>query len=530
MEKKDQLCRAFLRGKISRRDFNASLLGLGLTAAAAGTIVSQTITKAQAATPERGGRIRVGSTASGPADTLDPHRSTSQPDILRTRLLYDRFVERDPQGNLLPAIAESWESNDTADEWVINLVQGNEFHNGKTVTSADAVYSLNRIQNPDTGSPARPLISDIAEAVADGPNRVILKLSQPNADMMQVLTEYHISIVPEGQDDYTGQPAGTAGWKVESFEPGIGSMFVRNENFRITDRPYIDEIELFGIPDPAARINALLSDEIDVTTNVDPQLITVVDESPVAHMVTAAGALHNTYPMRADTAPYTDVNVRLAMKSAIDRERYAELVFQGYAAPGRDHPVPSYNPMHCDDIPIPQFDPDKAKYYLKQAGQENTVFELSASDANGGGMNANLVLAEMANEAGINVKVKRVPTDGYWSDTWMKAPWSVSTWYGRPTAVMMLAVTYASTAPWNESYWKRPDFDALLKEASGTTDFDKRREILCAAQRMLAYEGSTVIPVFNNWIDARHDKVQDIVPNPDGFLGWLQWNDVWLKT
>ena len=108
MEKKDQLCRAFLRGKISRRDFNAGLLGLGLTAAAAGTIVSQTITKAQAATPETGGRIRVGSTSSGPADTLDPHKATSQPDILRTRLLYDRFVERDPAGNLLRAVAESW--------------------------------------------------------------------------------------------------------------------------------------------------------------------------------------------------------------------------------------------------------------------------------------------------------------------------------------------------------------------------------------------------------------------------------------
>ena len=218
------------------------------------------------------------------------------------------------------------------------------------------------------------------------------------------------------------------------------------------------------------------------------------------------------------------------MKSAVDRERYAELVFQGYAAPGRDHPIPEHDPMHCDDIPIPQFDPEKAKYYLKQAGQENTVFEISASDANGGGMNANLVLAEMANEAGINVKVKRVPTDGFWSDVWMKAPWTVSTWYGRPTAVMALTVTYASTAPWNESYWKRPDFDALLKEASATTDFDKRREILCAAQRMLAYEGSTVIPVFNNWIDARHDKVQGIVPHPDGFLGWMQWNDVWLKS
>ncbi len=531
MDKKDLLRREFLRGKVSRREFNAGLLSMGLSAAAAGTLVTQTIAEAQAATPKRGGRLRFASTSSGPADHLDPAKSTSGPDIARNVLLYDRFVDRDVDGNLVPVLADSWEASDAIDEWVIHLRQGVEFHNGKTMTSADVKWSLDRVLNPDTGSPAKPLIEDIAEVITDGKYTVRLKLSQPNADLMYALNEYHVAIVPEGQDDYTtGNPAGTGPWKVKSFEPGMGSLFVRNENYFVTDRPYIDEIELFGIPDNTARINALLAGEADLISAVDPQLTGLINDAPDSELLTIAGSAHPTYPMRADMEPYTNNEVRLAIKSAVDRQKFVELAFNGLASPGRDHPVPQHDPMHCDEIPIPQFDPDKAKFHLKNAGHENTVFEFSGSDANFGGLNATLILADMANDAGVNVKVKRVPVDGYWSDVWMKAPWCGSSWYGRPTAALVMAVTYASTAKWNESFWKEPKLDALLSESNRTSDPVKRKEILCEAQWLIHSEGSTLIPVFSNWIDAKSTHVKDMVPHPDGFAGWMQWENAWLDS
>jgi peptide/nickel transport system substrate-binding protein len=530
MNKQDVLCREFLRGKVSRRDFNVGLMNMGLSVAAAGALISQTITKSQAAAPKRGGRLRYANASSGPAGTIDPQKVTSGIDIARGVILYDRFVDRDVEGNLIPLLADSWESNATVDEWVIHLRQGVEFHNGKTMTSTDVKWSLERILNPDTGSPAQPLIQDITEITTDGKYTVKLKLSQPNADLMYALNEYHMAIVPEGQDDYTGTPAGTGPWKVKSFEPGMGSLFVRNENYFITDRPYIDEVEMFGIPDSTARVNALLADEVDIIAAVNPQLVGLLNDASDAELLTIAGSAHPTYPMRADMEPYTDNNVRLALKSAIDRQKFADLAFNGLASPGRDHPVPVHDPMHCDDIPIPQFDPDKAMFHLKKAGHQNTVFENTASDANFGGLNATLILVEMMNDAGINAKVKQVPTDGYWSDVWLKAPWCGSSWYGRPTAALAMAVTYASTASWNESYWKREDFDALLSESNRTADDVKRKEILCEAQWMLHNEGSTLIPVFSNWVDGNSTRVKDLAPHPDGFTGWMQWDNIWLDS
>jgi peptide/nickel transport system substrate-binding protein len=530
MDKKDVLCREFVRGKVSRRDFNVGLLNMGLSAAAAGVLISQTITKSQAATPKRGGRLRFSSASSGPSGTIDPAKVTSGVDISRGVILYDRFVDRDREGNLVPVLADSWEASDAVDEWIIHLRQGVEFHNGKTMTSADVVFSLQRVLNPDTGSPAQPLIKDIAEVTADGKYTVRLKLSQPNADLMYALNEYHVAIVPEGQVDYTGKPAGTGPWKVESHEPGMGSLFVRNENYFITDRPYIDEVEIFGIPDATARVNALLAGETDLISAVEPQLVDLINESPDAEMLTIAGSAHPTYPMRADMEPFSNNDVRLAIKSAIDRQKFADLAFNGLATPARDHPVPVHDPMHCDDIPIPQFDPDKAMFHLKKAGHQNTVFEFTASDANFGGFNASVILAEMANNAGVNVKIKRVPTDGYWSDVWLKAPWCGSSWYGRPTAALVMGITHFSDAKWNESHWYREDFDALLTESNRTADPVKRKEILCEAQWMIHSEGSTVIPVFSNWIDANSTRVKNILPHPDGYTAWMQWDDVWLDS
>ena len=132
MDNKDVLCREFLRGKVSRRDFNVGLMNMGLSVAAAGALVSQTITESQAATPKRGGRLRFASGSSGPAGTIDPAKVTSGVDIARGVLVYDRFVDRDLEGNLVPLLADSWEANDAVDEWVIHLRQGVEFHNGKT--------------------------------------------------------------------------------------------------------------------------------------------------------------------------------------------------------------------------------------------------------------------------------------------------------------------------------------------------------------------------------------------------------------
>jgi peptide/nickel transport system substrate-binding protein len=137
-------------------------------------------------------------------------------------------------------------------------------------------------------------------------------------------------------------------------------------------------------------------------------------------------------------------------------------------------------------------------------------------------------MAELMNESGLNATVKKVPSDGYWSAIWLTAPWCGSSWYGRPTADQMLSVAYLTGATWNESYWSNEKFDNLVFEGRKTTDFALRQEIYRDIQIIMRDEGSSITPVFTNWLDAYSTKVKNLKGHPHGFAGWMYWEDAWL--
>ena len=82
-----------------------------------------------------------------------------------------------------PQLAESWEASDDATEWVFNLRKGVEFHNGKTMTSADVVYNIHRHLGEDTESRIKAYMAQIVEVTADGDHRIRIKLNNPNSEL-----------------------------------------------------------------------------------------------------------------------------------------------------------------------------------------------------------------------------------------------------------------------------------------------------------------------------------------------------------
>lgn len=530
MSKKQLLIDEFIKGKVSRRDFNAGLMGMGLSAAAAATIIDQSIAKAEAAEPVAGGRIVVAADSSHAGDTIDPTKIVQAIDISRSQLLGSRLIDWFPEEGLVPNLATEWESNGDATEWRFKMLKGAEFSNGKDITAVDAAYSFNRHLNPDEGSAANAYLSDVESITADG-DYLVFKMKQTNVDIPFLMAEYHFTVFPEGQgaDAWASANVATSGaFKVDEFDPGIVSIFSRHENYHKEGRPYLDEIEFFAIPDNGARVNALVSGEVDVIIGVEGNLVQQVEASDRARILSQPGGAHPTYPMLADVAPYDNNDVRLALKWSFDRKRMLDLAFEGLGVPGRDHPVPPHDPFWCEEVPQPMPDADKVKYHLKKAGHENTVFELTAADTNFGGANASIVMAELMRENGVNVKINRVPSDGYWSAIWMQVPWCGSSWYGRPTADQIISVAYLTGASWNESHWSNPTFDQMVLDARKELDFDKRKQLYCDIQMLMAEEGSTITPVFINWTDGLANKVQGMKGHPFMYVGSLYWDDVWI--
>ena len=154
-------------------------------------------------------------------------------------------------------------------------------------------------------------------------------------------------------------------------------------------------------------------------------------------------------------------------------------------------------------MPQRQYDIEKAKWHLKQAGMTSLDVELSASDAAfGGAVDATELYAEALKPAGINLKINRVSPDGYWDNIWGTVPWCAAYWSGRPTADWMFTIGYASSSNWSATHWNNPRFEELLIAGRAELDEAKRNDIYVEMQTILSNEGGTVIPCFANNVDA----------------------------
>ena len=162
------------------------------------------------------------------------------------------------------------------------------------------------------------------------------------------------------------------------------------------------------------------------------------------------------------------------------------------------------------------YDPDRAKFHLKQAGLDSLNIDLSASNAAfEGAVDAAQPYQSSAAPAGININVIQEPADGYWSNVWLVKPFSASYLLGRSTEDWMLSSAYEAGVPWNDSQWYNARFQELLYFARAELDSDKRREQYYEMQQILRDDGGVIIPMFANFVQAISNRVvtPDVVGN-----------------
>jgi peptide/nickel transport system substrate-binding protein len=220
--------------------------------------------------------------------------------------------------------------------------------------------------------------------------------------------------------------------------------------------------------------------------------------------------------MWTDTAPFNDVRVRQALKYVIDRQKMVQLVLGGHGQIGDDNPVAPWVQFGVSD-PARKPDIAKAKALLAEAGHGNGLdIVLHTSEAVIGFIEMATLFQAMASEAGINVKLVKSPAGEYWDDIWLKKPFVCSAWSGR-AADEALSVPYLSNGEWNETHWRRPDYDKLIAEARQTVDEAKRGALYQQAEHLLRDEGGILIPMFPDAIGARRANVTGWSLHPQKF-------------
>jgi peptide/nickel transport system substrate-binding protein len=501
-----------LEGAVSRREFMGRAAALGASSLAISTMLASADATA-AETPKNGGTLRLGLGGGSTTDSIDVTSYNDSVMIDVAPGLFDGIIEWGEDGRPHPDLAESFEPKNGAKDWIFNLRKGIKFSNGQEFNADDAIYSLN-LHRGDTKSGGAGSLKPITDVKKLDKYQIQLSLAAPDADLPYSLTDYHVKMVPDGFKDWA-KPVGTGPFSLDKYDPGVRISLKKTRDYWKEGRGHLDAVEITVINDGSARLNALISGQIDAINRVDHKAVALLSKSPKIQIVRAPGGWHAVIAMQCDKAPYDNADIRMAMKLATDREQILKALFSGYGTVGNDHPIPPTDPYFNSELPQRKYDPEKAAAFLKKSGIADPKILLQASAA----------------KAGIKVDLKKEPADGFWDNVWLKGAFVSSYWGGRAAATQMLSVAYAANAPWNETHWNNEKFEKLLADARGETDEAKRKPYIWEMQALLNEQGGAIIPVFKDWLDAHLDKVGGHTPH-GGFdmdNGYIT-QKAWIKT
>ncbi|MBW2062273.1 MAG: ABC transporter substrate-binding protein [Deltaproteobacteria bacterium] len=517
------------KGNLSRRDFirNATLLGVSAAAASqmAGFMLPK---KVFAATPRKGGFVRMAAEMHGPDDQMDPIVATSTIDYTRMHVVYNGLVQILDNMSLHPELAGEWSVNKSATEYTFKIRKGVHFHDGSPMTGHDVVWSMRRHLGKDSPSVIKALMASVDEWKLVDTYTVKAILNSPDADLPAKLGEKQAKIVKKDTKDFK-KGNGTGPFVLKSFEPGVKSTHARNKDYW-RDRPYLDEVEITAITDPIARVNALIAGDVQLITAVDAKSIRLVEQAQGVHISSTPTATYGGICCLKNTMPGKDDDFVKGMQYIQDRERIVRSILKGHGMVGNDQPIsPAFGKDHCHELPQREYDPDKAKWHLNKAGISTA--ELYTAPIIPGLEEMCLLMQANLKKIGFDLKIKRMPTDGYWGSVWMKEPMNVVTWNMRPTANAMLALQFAPGGAWNDTFWNNERVGELLKLSLAETDPVKRHGMYCEMQTLVHNGSGMVIPYHVNSIDGINDKIHGIPKQPLGFLGGCEWPEfAWIEA
>jgi peptide/nickel transport system substrate-binding protein len=482
------------------------------------------------AQPKRGGTLRVAKGHGSNTDTLDPGSYSNGFMTAHGFMQGNLLTEVTAAGEIVPELAESWEASPDAKTWTFRLRSGVEFHDGRTMTSADVVASINHHRGDDSTSAAKPLVAPIVDITAPDDRTVVFTLQAGDADFPFSIGDYHLIIVPVSPDGTADWRSGigTGPYRIEVFEPGVRARYGRHENYFKSDRAWFDAIEMLSVIDPTARTNALMTGEVDAIDRVPTAVAGRVGAHPNVVLQEIAGTQHYTFAMNTTADPYADNHIRQALKYAIDREELVQKILFGYGVIGNDHPIGRGQRFFNSELTQKTYDPDQARWHLQQAGMDTLTVELSVADAAfQGAVDAGQLYAETARAAGIDLQVIREPNDGYWSDVWLKKPFCAVYWSGRPTEDAMFSTAYAEGVPWNDTYWSNARFNELLVAARAELDEVKRRAMYYEMQDICANDGGTIVPMFASYVFAHSPAVAHDALASNWDMDGEKWAERW---
>lgn len=507
-------------GVLARREFLALASTFGASAAAAyGALGLALPGKAQAATPRKGGVLRLGGRV---MDITDPRKFSwsEQGNIART--FCEGLVRWEQDATLAPLLLEAWHVSDDARTYTLTAREGVTWTNGDSFTSDDIVHNITRwcdakaegnsmasrmlaLIDPATGKAAEGAVEQVDERT------VRLHLMRPDITLIAGMVDYPALMVHRSFDETSSllqDPVGTGPFELVSLEIGHKAVVKRREN----GRWWGGEAPLEGIEfidygaDPTSIVAAFDAGEIDANDETPADFVEAMDALGLERQVRSTA---NTIVarMRVDEPPFDNVRFRRAIQMAVDNEITLVLGLNGDGQVAENHHVSPIHPEYAE-LPPPEVDPARALEMARSEGLADVEIELVSIDGDWRTVTTDAIGAQLR-EAGFNIRRTIIAGNTFWN-AWTSYPFSTTSWGGRPLGVQVLALAYKSGQAWNETGFSDPEFDALLDDAVGLPDVEARRRIMARLQTILREAGIIIQPYWRNQTMHHTSKVKNL--------------------
>ena len=405
--------------------------------------------------------------------------------------LHDPLVRRDPDGNVVPGLAETWEVSDDGMSITFHLQEGVKFQDGSGLTAEDVAFSLNRaIDKPQ--SELYTSFMDSAEAVDGSTVKVNLKYKELAA--LQYLTQTNSAIVSKayvesvGDENYAAKPCGTGPYKLVEWQKGSKIILESNEDY-YRGAPAIKHIELRVLKEATTAMVALESGDVDLVYNIGGlDVMAVQSNDKLGYQETNGTAIWNL-AFNVNVEPFDDVKVRKALAMAVKRDDIIAGAMDGAGMPAEiiltDQTAP--NPG-ADAIDTPKYDVEGARALLAEAGYPDG-FKTTIYVREDYTKKIASIVQSQWKEIGVDAEIQVMERAALLSD--IKAGklgcYTVGNVSMTLDSTFLLGTLSTDNIPdSNMTFYSNPEYDRIVEEQANTDDGAKRLELITEALKIEA--------------------------------------------
>jgi peptide/nickel transport system substrate-binding protein len=454
----------------------------------------------------------------GDSVSLDPSRVTDGESMKVAANIFETLINFGEQDTTLqPGLAKEWEASEDGLTYTLQLEEGVKFHDGTDFNAEAVVKNFERWANGDADT--FPYYQSmfggfkgdeghvIESVTAEGDHSVVFTLKRPQAPFLKnlAMTMFGIGSPEAFEADSEGfgeNPVGTGPFKFVEWKRNDSITIEKNEDYWKEGLPKLDRVVFRSIPDNGARLNALITGDIDLADGINPSDQGTIDGDDNLQLFERPSLNIGYLGMTVTREPFGDKLVRQAFNHAIDKQAIIDAFFEGAAEPAKN-PLPPSIPAYDDSIEGYEYDPEKAKELLAEAGYpDGFEMELWAMPVPRPYMPDGAKVAEVIqkNLADIGVTAEIVSYE--WATYLEKASkgeadafllgWTGDN--GDADNFIYALLDQDNIGSNNYTYYENGELHDILIEAQTEVDEDKRNELYAKAQEII-HEDAPWVPL-----------------------------------